>query len=129
EVVWVAWPKQVASLAGKSRGQRLHDGHHAEARKPLPEVGRTDHAVLDAVAQEDASGGLDRVAHGLDRPVADCVRRNLQPRLACARDEVLQLAWSRPPDGRGATDRDALGASVDEDLDWPGPNHVAAKPG
>ncbi len=129
DVVAVARGKEPGRLTRKCRGERLHHGHHAEARQAAAQIRRADGAVLDPMAKPVGFRRLNRVAHRLDRSVADRVRGDLQAGARGPRHELPQLVRRRAPHRRSAADRHPLRAAVDEHLDRTGPHDRASKAG
>src|SRR4029077_11502855 len=92
-------------------------------------VGWADRAVLDAMPKSGRRGGLDGVAHRLDRRVADRMRGDLQTMRGRPHDDLAQLFGCGPPHAPTRPHGDALGAAVDEDFDRARANHRTAEAG
>ena len=115
-VVAVSRREELSRAAPEGGGQRLHHRDHAQPGEPRPQIRRADRAVLHAVPLGGGAGGLDRVAHRLDRAVADRMRGDLQPCRRRSRDQCAKLVGRRPPGRRAVAHGDPVGAPVDEDL-------------
>ena len=114
----------------RSSSKWLHDCDHAQPAKPAAKIFRADGAVLDPMTAAPAAGSLHCIAHRLDRTIADCVSRDLQPGAGRAIHQHLQLVRRCAPGStRFFTHHHALGSAVDEDLDRPGTHHPAAVAG